>query len=74
MTNTVDDLQVWISAEYARRAAAANESTERIDARVTWAEVVRRAADMGITLTEDELRTALVAAMRERVAARDRQT
>jgi hypothetical protein len=74
MTGTVDDLQTWITAEFARRAAGADGlEADPVDARVTWAEVVAKAADMGLTLTDDELRRALVDATRERVAARARE-
>jgi hypothetical protein len=77
---TVDDLQNWISAEFANRSAKLEETGENIhlaeyiDSRVTWAEVVAKAKEMGLTLTDTELRQALVEAARRRVAAKAAET
>jgi hypothetical protein len=75
-TPTVDDLQTWITAEFARRTAGLEGATDQVDPRVTWPEVVAKASAMGLTLTDDELRAALGAALRARLAAareRERQ-
>jgi hypothetical protein len=58
--NSIDTLQAWISAEHARR-----------DALVTWAEVEKRARELGIDLPPHELHRELIEARRRRTLPPD---
>jgi hypothetical protein len=64
--NSIDTLQAWITEEFHRRSAGQEGSTEPSDARVTWAEVEKRARELGIDLPTHELHRALADARRRR--------